>query len=61
MVKNKYFSQINRAMTKFLTHTRMIIISQQGENYKTGVLASSPVRKELGRHLSDRINQIVNR
>jgi len=42
-------------MTKFLTHTRMIIISQHGENYKTCFWASSPVRKEQGRHLTELI------
>jgi len=44
---------MNRAMTIILTHTQMIIITQHGKNYKTGILASSPVRKERGRHLTE--------
>jgi hypothetical protein len=43
---------MNRAMTKILTHTRMIIISQQRKKYNTDIVG------EL--HLTNK-KQIINR
>ncbi len=45
---------MNRAMTKLLTHTRMIIIRDVA-NIQNSILASSPVKEERGRHLTELI------
>ncbi|MFP4289720.1 MAG: RHS repeat domain-containing protein [Bacteroidales bacterium] len=45
------YKQVNRAMTKFLTHTRMIRFRSTNKN----------IKPEFWRAPSDRINQIINR
>ncbi len=44
-------------MTKFLTHTRMIITSLHGENYKTGVLASPHLTYLIQLHTGQKIKK----
>jgi len=49
---------MNRAMTKILTHTRMIIIRSMGKHAVRVLLASSPA---WAGQASDQLNKNINR